>query len=337
MDREFSSVAATNGLRIGTLISPYKMFCSFLLVAVCNILWDEIFHVFENISKGSTYQIIIQRIYRNIMVMGIIAFSQNMLASGNVDFPFEYEFAFYFIDQCVFIMAMTFCLQGSFIMAFSIRDSLGWERAERIRGYDLLIDVEREQQTKSWNYSMLPLNNTRDQVEFRIYRNIFSLTYLVGGEGFDFSYFLKLSHENNLLSIVDLNISKWLLLVFIFAVTCIEQQLIQYPCDSVICRSRCQLLIYTVAGAMLILFSTIFIHNRNRISEFQLFRKFGIKDVSDYEIFLMKEETIKKLLSENIVDMKTVMVVIAELKHRKALKNHHRTKLLQGKQENKIV
>jgi hypothetical protein len=155
----------------------------------------------------------------------------------------------------------------------------------------------------------------------------------VGGDGqsFDFSYFLKLSHENNLLTIVDLDISRWVMLIVVYGITSIEQEFVTYSfCESDACIARCMLLVYTVFGGIFLLVAACFIAYVNRRSEIKLLRQFGVEDVTDYEIFMMREANIKEVVGTRMVDMKTLMIVVAELKHEKALKRYKRIQRLQG-------
>jgi hypothetical protein len=314
---------AQSGMAISTELEPKCTFIAFLALAFVNCMFEYILLFAERESVDTSYQPIIQRIYRALMDMVLTTFLLNMISAGGANLPTMWSFAYQFVDQLAFTMAIFFCLQGFLIILFSVQDGIAWKRAEYIRGHDLLIDVDATMKNnpRLWKYRLLPFNATRDQVEFRMFRCIFTMKYNIGGDGqsFDFSHYLKSLHEESLLEIIDLDYIKWGIILVLVAIICILQKYAQANCDSFECTSRYEMIFYTLGGILLFIFSIVIAY-QYRKSELKLLSKFGIVDITDYDIYLMKEESIKTLYKERMVDMKTLIRVINELKHDSAVK-----------------
>lgn len=317
-----SGGAARNGLSTGLSVGSYKLFITYVVVASFAITLDLVLNNLEVYTKGTSYQVMVQRMYRTIMVMGLASYCIGMLEASNISFTVSWQYAYFFADQCSFMTAIFFCLHGVAIMIISISDAHAWERAAKIMAEDLLRDVEYAQKQRVWGWIMLPFCRTRDQVEFRMIRSIFSCVYHISGDNkdFDFSLFLKLTHESNLLSLIDFNEWKWGIIMSITAMVCLK---IEYggdmECTSVPCYAQVQSILFTCGGVFLLIIVCI-LRQTARHSELKLLRKFDIRDITDYEIYLMKENDIKEQLAIHVLDKKGLMSVISDLKHDQAVK-----------------
>jgi hypothetical protein len=314
--------AATNGLSTGLSVRSYKLFITYVVVASFAITLDLILNNLEVYTKGTSYQVMVQRMYRTIMVMGLASYCIGMLQASNISFTLSWQYAYFFADQCSFMTAIFFCLHGVAIMIISISDANAWERAAKIMVEDLLRDVEYAQTQRVWGWIMLPFCRTRDQVEFRIIRSIFSSVYHISGDikEFDFSLFLELTHESNLLELIDFNEWKWAVIMSITAMVCFKFEFGgNMGCTTVPCYAQVQSALFTCGGFFLLIVVCI-LRQIARQCELKLLRKFDIRDITDYEIYLMKENEIKEKLSIHVLNKKGLMTVISDLKHNQAVK-----------------
>lgn len=324
-----------SGLNVQLHLPPFKIFVAFLIVVGFNVVVDVVTNSFETSVQGTSYQLLVQRLYRMIMTTGLSVWLYNVVQPINLPYSQEWEYAYLFADQCIFIMALFYGIQGMFIMAFTVNDIKSWNRAERIIGHDLLLDVERTETSTPylWKWRIFPWLTARQQVEFRIFRNVFALAYAVGGKSqlFDFSRYLKIEHEQNLLEIIDLDGYKWFLVVAVAGIATFKDYVIEQSClQDFECQKYYGLVVFCIGGYTL-LFLSLFITICNRMSELKLLRMFGVYDSSDYSIYIMVEEDILATLSSKLLNTKSVLKAISELKHDKALKKHRRTNnILEG-------
>lgn len=323
-----SSAAAQQGYGIGISLESGPLLFMFSVVAVLAVIVDVVLNSAEENTKGTAYQAMVQRIYREIMVMGFTSFLIGTVQATGVSLGWEDYY--FFCDQLTFLSAFFFAFHGLIIMFISVKDSSSWERAEKIKLSELLGDVEKTQQINSfWNYRFLPLSPTRDQVEFRMFRSLFASTYHIGGvlSGFDFSQYMRLIHENNLLVIIDLNALKWCFMVFLIALVSIKKSFFPTSCDTNEdeneCNYRLDIGIFAIGGYTLLLISIALIYI-GRSSEFKLLCKIGVFDVTDYEIFLMKENSVMEIIGLRILDKSVIIDTIATVRYEKAVKSFSR-------------
>jgi len=321
------SEAEENGFGTGTRIVPFILLVVYAFVGVFAVGMDEMLNGLEYYAKDTTYQSMMQRIYREVMVMGLSSFVLGIMESGNISLGEDWDLAYYFADQCSFITALFFAFHGFGIMAISIRDARAWERAGKIKCDDLVRDVEefRAFHPLLWRYRVLPLSSTRNQVEFRMFRALFSSTYHIGADTrtFDFSHFLRKTHENNLLELINLNPWKWCLMIVMIGFASLEGSVYTPSCSTPDCERRIQLSLFIAGGCLVFLCSVVLVYI-GRKSEYLLLRKMGVFGVADYDIFLMKERRVIELISSRILDRHTIVSTIAELKHESAVKSFHK-------------
>lgn len=331
MDYTFTSPSAFSGFRIGTLLQPKALFASFVVRAFVNMTCGYLLVRAEEKLKDSSYKIMIQRLYRTLMDLVLTSFILEIFKIVGLNPSEDWVFAYDFADLCVFTMAIFFSIQGVIVIIFSIRDCYAWARAENIRSYDLIIDVDANQNSRPyyWRWRYLPYFATRDQVEFRMFHAIFSLTYNIGGkdQSFDFSDYLKQTHEANLLELMDFDMVKWTIIIVYAGIIALCEQFIHLKCDNLHCESRLQMLFFTCGGCGILLFC-LFIYLNYRQTELRLLNHFGVHDSSDYEIFMMKEDTIKEISNKRMVDTKTIFSVISNLKHERALNRMKASKFI---------
>jgi hypothetical protein len=319
-----SEEAAASGLSSGLSLISHQLLAAYIVVALFAVCFDESFGYLELRFKGTSHQIIIQRIYRTIMVIGLSVLSVKMLEAAQLSPSHSWLLSYEFADICSFFTALFFALHGFTIMFLSIGDANAWERAGSIRVEELLIDVDAVQTKKSrlWKAIYFPFCRARDQVEFRVFRMIFSSTYHISGDPLHFSYakLLKMTHECNLLALIDFDAWKWFVILLITGLISLKMKFVYAPhCATQDCVALFELKLFT-AGGFLLLLMTCMLAIVGRNSELKLLKKFGIEDVSDYEVFLMKEEELLDKMAPSVLTKKDLSVVVSDLKHESAVR-----------------
>lgn len=315
--------AAEGGFSSGLALGGLNLMVAYVIVAAFAVLLDFLFEYVEVNFKGS-HQIIIQRIYRTIMVLGCSAVSMKIFIATGIHPGEEWVLAYEFADMTSFMTALFFACQGFIIMVISISDANAWYRAASIRVEELLIDAEvvQARQPRLWRWVMLPFCRTRDQVEFRIFRLIFSSVYHISGnpQVFNYAELLKRTHECNLLSLIDFDFWKWGIIVFIIGIVSIKSQFgYSRTCSTESCVALDELLFFT-SGGFLLLILALLLALAGRWSEIKLLKRYGIHEPVDYEIYLRKEEDILEKMSAHVLSKKALMTLISDLKHEAAVK-----------------
>jgi hypothetical protein len=318
-----SLAAAQSGFSSGLAIAPLELIFAYAVVAIFAVVLDNLSEFAETSFKGS-HRIIIQRIYRTIMVLGCSTVFMKIFIASGVHLSREWSLAYEFADMTSFMTALFFACQGFIIMIISIADANAWYRAASIRVEELLIDVEAVQlkQPRLWKWVWLPLCRTRDEVEFRIFRLIFSSSYHITGnpQVFNYAEVLKRTHECSLLELIDFDYWKWAIIVFIIGIVSLKSQYgYSRSCNSQPCVALNELLLFT-AGGFLLVISAILLALAGRRSELKLLKRYGIYEPEDYEIYLRKEEDILEKMSTHVLSKKALMTLIADLKHDVAVK-----------------
>jgi hypothetical protein len=307
---------AAQPLRIfgqGSNLSGWSLFVGFFVVASYMIIGSEGLNFLEDYTHGTSYHLMIQRIYREIMMMGLSSFVWTIIGASGAKIPIPTYLGLQYADYNAFVMSIYFCVQGIFIMIGSMRQARAWERASKISSEELQIDVERAQMGWRWKWVHFPFSVTRDQVEFRILQSIFSSAYNISTKHteLNFSLFLQLTHESNLLNIIDFSNAKWVLVLFITGVVSLKLSFYESSCENPACAAQEEIWIFTLGGTVNMLFALI-VSYWGRQSEIKLLHVSGVASTDDYPVFLMVEAKMHELLERNVVQSKAVKTAIAE-------------------------
>ena len=298
----------------GTSISGWHVFIGFAVVAAYMTVGSEGLNFIENHTTGTSYHLMIQRIYREIMMMGLSSFIWTIVKAAGTVIPEGLYIGLQFADQTAFVMALYFCTQGIFIMVGSMRQAGAWERASKVSSEELQIDMERAQSTRKWHWVYMPFSVTRDQVEFRMLQSIFSSAYNISTRHteLNFGLFLQMTHETNLLNIIDFSNAKWALVIVITGIVAIKLSLFHTSCPDKSCAVEEEIWTFTICGMVNMLFALL-VSYWGRQSEIKLFRVAGVDCVDDYPVFLMVEAKMQELLARNVVKSDFVKTAINEL------------------------
>lgn len=303
--------------------SDWHLAGAFALVAACLTLWGNCLNRLEEFTMGTSYQLMLQKIYREIMMVGLGSFVFTILDQSSLNLTSGFYQAFGFADICCFIMACFFCLQGVLIMVGSLSQARVWHIASNISSEQLHLDVDKMSKTLIWKARYLPFSKTRDAVEFRMLRSIFTSAYTISTVilEFDFGMFLKSTHEDNILSIIEISTWKWCLVILILVVSAVVRPWWHKFCDS---YSGCVegvwgIWAFTLCGVCVLLLAAL-IFWWGRACELRLFNTIGISNIEDYTAFILSEDDANDTLSAAAAKNGYVRDTIAELMQESKLK-----------------
>jgi hypothetical protein len=311
-----SQEAAANGYGTLSYITGVQLVVSFSLVVLFAVFSDEGLNRLEAWAQVTGFQELFQRIYRELMVMGIASFAINIMSASSGGGFGSWEYAYYFSDNIMFLISTFFCFQGIGVMAVSLIEARSWDRASKISTEELLFDVENEvrHNSFSWRNAWYPFNRTRNQVEFRVYKLLFSKVYKIGGANdvFNFGYFLRLSHQRNVISAIDMTPIKWLTVAGLVGLISAYFELDLWSCKEIKCVEEMSVYSFIVFGMLLVIIASILCYVA-RSYELKLLALVGLNSINDYDIYLQTEERITTAVEETVVDKHTLMDVLAQL------------------------
>lgn len=301
-------------------ISSFHMFISFCAVAVCLPLLGQLLNALEQATEGTAYHLMLQRMYREVMMVGCTAFFWTVAAHAELPISAALFHAFQYAEVTCFLIACFFCAQAGFIMCGSLRQALAWDRAAKISSEELQMDVEASLRRwpRWWRNLFTPFVDTRDQIEFRIFQSIFSSAYNISTHNnqFDFGVFLKQTHEANLLELIDISPAKWAIILIVVAIASYHDtlwgQISTCQDESPGCVAREQVVLFTCLGVLVFLLCCVAAYCGRR-SELKLIRLSGVHSADDYLIFLMVEAKLHDRIARSIVDKDCVKSTITEL------------------------
>ena len=287
-------------------------FCS---VAAYLLLFGGLLDKLETMTAGTSYHLVLQRIYREIMMVGFCSFTFTILNQTNTELPFGLIKAFGFADICLFAMSSFFCLQGVFIMLASVRQAQNWNVASQIPAEELLhnMSVWELSHPLTWRARYFPFCPTREQVEFRILKSIFAAAYNIKASHaeFDFSIFLRMTHESNIVRIIDISFKHWVYILLLTGFASLKLHFWNSGCSSEECEDQEDIKIFTICGSVYGFLSVV-VWLWGRILELRLIKSAGVEGVDDYSIFLMTEFRTEQNLSDCAATPVVVKDVISD-------------------------
>ena len=163
----------------------------------------------------------IQKLYEELMVIGIINFTIVMLkASGFLDDVEVWIIAVEFADILFFITALFLIIHAGFLIVQAVRLDVQYAR-DHHKHYREIIEEIRQNTSffgqLLYKYRYFPGTELRRRVEFKIIHSLFKDTYHLPSS-FDFATYLKSYHEKYAVELVDLGASNWCILLLFVAV-----------------------------------------------------------------------------------------------------------------------
>ena len=285
---------------VGSDLSGASLWIGFFSVAAYLLIFSGLLDKLENVTSGTSYHLMLRRIYREIMMVGLGSFAFTILNQMNAVLPYGMSQAIGFADICCFAMASFFCLQGVLIMLASIKQAKNWNIASQIPAEELLHNMSMWELSHplAWRARYLPLCPTREQVEFRVLKSIFATAYNIKASHseFDFSIFLRMTHEKNILKIMDISYKNWFFILVLIGFAALKLYFWESNCTTEACEIREEIAMFAIFGSVYGVVS-IALWLWGRLLELRLISSVGVQNVNDYPIFLKTELRTEETLS----------------------------------------
>ena len=200
------------------------LYC-FIAVVSFVIVFEYLIGIMEYFLEGSTlYSHMIQMIYKELMLMGLVTFCVIMYEAKQdgavsetvenwitaIDFSHVYLFfvTFFFVMHAFYLMFMSVWSASSYRSMFTEKtlDLLGSLEKVKASSYEAFL----------FSVKQLPLCSVRNRVEFSMIHSLFTKTYLLP-EGFDFPYYLSGCFNRFALRTINRSMFTWVVLLVIVA------------------------------------------------------------------------------------------------------------------------
>ena len=214
----------------GSIISlDYKVtFYCFLAVVFFVILFEYCTEIMEYFLHESLYSQMVQIIYKELMLMGLVTFCIIVFVASNKAESYKHEVYIKGIDFShvfLFFVTLFFVTQGFYLIIISMLTTKEYHKNLREKIYELIIKLEKVSKSyfKSllYRYHIYPISSIRHRVEFSLIHSIFIKTYILPKD-FDFPQYLSGCFDRFALKTIKRSIFSWMMLLFVIGMNCVR-------------------------------------------------------------------------------------------------------------------
>lgn len=212
-----------------------SLFAFFAVIAFL-IFFDYVSGVVEFfLEKSPLYNRMLQMMYKELMLMGLVSFSIVMFeaaeGAGAANATVE---AIDFAHILLFYLTLFFVLHAFFLMGISILNEKKYRNVYLEDLNQLITKIKDNSRNPIWNFffhlESWPFSKVRQHVEFHLLNTLFLNTYLLS-ETFDFSTYLSISFGRYALKSTNRSLFSWIIILFILIINYTRLQ-IGYGCLS---------------------------------------------------------------------------------------------------------
>lgn len=214
----------------GSIISlDYKItFYCFLAVVFFVILFEYCTEIMEYFLHESLYSQMIQIIYKELMLMGLVTFCIIVFVASNKDEAYKHAVYIKGIDFShvfLFFVTLFFVMQGFYLIIISMLTTKEYHKNLTEKTFELIIKLEKVSKSyiKSllYRYHIYPISSIRHRVEFSLIHSIFIKTYILPKD-FDFPQYLSGCFDRFALKTIKRSLFSWMMLIFVIAMNCVR-------------------------------------------------------------------------------------------------------------------
>ena len=215
------------GFEFGVITSlnfNITLYC-FIAVVSFVILFEYLIGIMEYFLEGShLYSHMIQMIYKELMLMGLVTFCVIMYEAtptgGISETEEDWINAIDFSHVYLFFVTFFFVMHAFYLMFMSVWSSSSYRSMFTEKTVDLMA-VLNKVKSNWWdkflfNVKALPLCSVRNRVEFSMIHSLFVKTYLLPVD-FDFPYYLSGCFDRFALKTINRSMFTWIVLLVIVA------------------------------------------------------------------------------------------------------------------------
>ncbi|ETL29308.1 hypothetical protein L916_17494 [Phytophthora nicotianae] len=216
-------MAGGSVFHVGEDVALYQVVVVLNALAICLLIFEAVLHHLEHhvLAHNDKYQHMLKKVYRELMILGLLSFIIKLLTEvGGIDGYSGTMLAFQVADLTIFILAVTLVLQAINVLLLLRGYNKRSDRAELITTQDL-VDALNSSEAGG----KTPKDNLlkEDVVKHRLLRNLFLRRFGLP-QLFTFSKYLRRAQANNIVHMIEVEPSMWLLLLgMAWAFSAVEQ------------------------------------------------------------------------------------------------------------------
>lgn len=200
------------------------LYC-FIAVVSFVIVFEYLIGIMEYFLEGShLYSHMIQMIYKELMLMGLVTFCVIMYEAapdgGVTETEEDWINAIDFSHVYLFFVTFFFVMHAFYLMFMSVWSASRYRSMFTEKTLDLLAALEKVKASTYdrflFSVKQLPLCSVRNRVEFSMIHSLFTKTYLLP-EDFDFPYYLSGCFDRFALRTINRSMFTWVVLLIIVA------------------------------------------------------------------------------------------------------------------------
>ena len=207
-------------------LDPVKGTLSFLIIVAAVIFVEFLFAGLMMATNDTPFQKLIPCIEKELMVAGCTAFTFKVIINatdGGIDH--DWILSLEFADLVVPVFTFVYCGLGMFLLLIASHKCNIWGYASRKHLVDLFNDFFDYSLTWKYRYFrwILPSRVT-DDLEFRIFQNIFCDTYKIKRDVFAFEEYVDKIYQEFCMTMIEIRPYDWLLVCILFCVNLLRKQ-----------------------------------------------------------------------------------------------------------------
>lgn len=211
------------GFEFGSIndLDPMVSLYSFIGVVLFLIFFDYVTGVIEFLLERSPlYNRMLQLIYKELMLMGLVSFvvimysSFNQSASDHHSLDYKVLQSIDFAHILLFYVTLFFVLHAFYLMALSIGNEKNYYKIAAEEPKSMIHKIQTYSlQYPFWKYlfesNYWPFFKLKHNIEFHLLKDLFEKTYLLS-LNFDFPAYLSLSYGRYALKTINRSLITWL-------------------------------------------------------------------------------------------------------------------------------
>ncbi|KUF95920.1 ATP-dependent RNA helicase dbp4 [Phytophthora nicotianae] len=199
-------MAGGSVFQVGKDVELYQVVVVLSALAICLLIFEAALHHLEHhlLAHNDKYQHMLKKVYRELMILGLISFIIKILTEvGGIDGYSGIMLALQVSDLIIFILAITLVLQAINVLLLLRGYNKRTDRAELITTQDLVDGLDKPSKENLFK---------KDVVKHRILRHLFLRRFGLP-QLFPFSKYLRRAQANNIVHMIEVEPSMWLLLL----------------------------------------------------------------------------------------------------------------------------
>jgi hypothetical protein len=182
----------------------------------------------EYFLHESLYSQMIQIIYKELMLMGLVTFCIIVFVASNKAESYKHEVYIKGIDFShvfLFFVTLFFVMQGFYLIIISMLTTKEYHKNLIEKTFELIVKLEKVSKSyiKSllYRYHIYPISSIRHRVEFSLIHSIFIKTYILPKD-FDFPQYLSGCFDRFALKTIKRSLFSWMMLIFVIGMNCVR-------------------------------------------------------------------------------------------------------------------